>query len=83
MNEGAFDGIAQVGSLENLISLEANDDKRKNETLNSAIARRRFLGLDSVVWQVYQVIFVLGVLRRRKLDRSWPPDHRQAPVFVH
>jgi len=53
----------------------------QNDTFNSEIARR-FLQLDSngferlgryetALWrQVYQVIFVLDVLRRQNLDRS-------------
>jgi hypothetical protein len=83
-NERAADGIAQIGSLQNHTSLEGSDDKGQNDTLNSEIARR-FLQLDSngferlgryetALWrQVYQVIFVLEVLRRQNLDRSWFP----------
>jgi hypothetical protein len=84
VNERGADGIAQIGSLENHRSLEDRDDKGRNDTLNSEIARR-FLQLDcdgferlgryeTALWrQVYQVIFVLDVLRRRNLDRSWLP----------
>jgi hypothetical protein len=80
-NERAVVGI-QIATLENHTSLEERDDKGQNDTLNSEIARR-FLQLDSngferlgryetALWrQVYQVIFVLDVLRRRNLDRSW------------
>jgi hypothetical protein len=76
--------IVQIGTLENPTSLEGSDDKGQNDTLNSEIARR-FLQLDSngferlgryetALWrQVYQVIFVLDVLRRQNLDRSWLP----------
>jgi hypothetical protein len=82
VNERAVDGIAQIGSLENDTSSETSDHKDQNDTLNSEIARR-FLQLDSqgferlgryetALWrQVYQVIFVLNVLRRQNLDRSW------------
>ena len=78
-NERAAAGIA---SLENHTSLQDFDDKGQNDTLNSEIARR-FLQLDSngferlgryetALWrQVYQVIFVLDVLRQQNLDRSW------------
>src|SRR6266566_4621153 len=45
VNERAADGIVQIGSLENHRSLEASDDKGRNDTLNSEIARR-FLQLD-------------------------------------
>jgi hypothetical protein len=73
---------ARIASLENHTSLQDLDDKGQNDTLNSEIARR-FLQLDSngferlgryetTLWrQVYQVIFVLDVLRRQNLDRSW------------
>src|SRR6516225_4674897 len=66
----------------NHTSLQDFDDKGQNDTFNSEIARR-FLQLDSngferlgryetSLWrQVYQAIFVLDVLRRRNLDRSW------------
>ena len=66
---------AAAASLENHTSLHDFDDKGQNDTLNSEIARR-FLQLDSngferlgryetALWrQVYQVIFVLDVLRR-------------------
>jgi hypothetical protein len=76
--------IVQIGTLENHTSLEDSDDIAQNDTLNSAIARR-FLQLDckaferlgryeTALWrQVYQVIFVLNVLRRQNLDRSWLP----------
>jgi hypothetical protein len=82
-NERAVVGI-QIATLENHTSLEERDDKGQNDTLNSEIARR-FLQLDSngferlgryetALWrQVYQVIFVLDVLRRQNLDRSWLP----------
>ena len=78
-NERAAAGTA---GLENHTSLHGCDDKGQNDTLNSEIARR-FLQLDSngferlgryetALWrQVYQVIFVLDVLRRQNLDRSW------------
>ena len=77
-NERAAAGVA---SLENHTSLQDFNDKGQNDTLNSDIARR-FLQLDSgferlgryetALWrQVYQVIFVLDVLRRQNLDRSW------------
>ena len=80
-NERAAAGIA---SLENHTSLQDFDDKGRNDTLNSEIARR-FLQLDSngferlgryetSLWrQVYQAIFVLDVLRRQNspwLSRS-------------
>jgi hypothetical protein len=73
---------AAIASLENHTSLQDFDDKGQNDTFNSEIARR-FLQLDSngferlgryetSLWrQVYQAIFVLDVLRRRNLDRSW------------
>jgi hypothetical protein len=82
-NERAVVGI-QIATLANHTSLEERDDKGRNDTLNSEIARR-FLQLDSngferlgryetALWrQVYQVIFVLDVLRRQNLDRSWLP----------
>jgi hypothetical protein len=72
----------QIATLENHTSLEERVDKGQNDTLNSEIARR-FLQLDSsgferlgryetALWrQVYQVIFVLDVLRRQNLDRTW------------
>ena len=78
-NERAAAGTT---SLENHTSLHDFDDKGQNDTLNSEITRR-FLQLDSngferlgryetALWrQVYQVIFVLDVLRRQNLDRSW------------
>jgi len=65
----------------NHTSLQDLDDKGQNDTFNSEIARR-FLQLDSngferlgryetALWrQVYQVIFVLDVLRRQNLDRN-------------
>src|SRR6516164_2509297 len=73
---------AAIASLENHTSLQDFDDKGQNDTFNSEIARR-FLQLDSngferlgryetSLWrQVYQAIFVLDVLRRRNLVRSW------------
>jgi hypothetical protein len=84
VNERTADGIAQIGNLDNHTSLEASDDKDQNETLNSEIARR-FLQLDcngferlpryeTALWrQVYQMFFVLDVLRRQNLDRNWLP----------
>jgi hypothetical protein len=78
-NERAAAGIA---SLENHTSLQDFDDQAQNDTINSEIARR-FLQLDSnwferlgryetALWrQVYQVIFVLDLLRRQNLDRTW------------
>jgi len=78
-NERAAAGTA---SLENHTSLHDFDDKGQNDTLNFEIAQR-FLQLDSngferlrryetALWrQVYQAIFVLDVLRRQNLDRSW------------
>jgi hypothetical protein len=78
-NERAAAGIA---SLENHTSLQDLDDKSQNDTLNSEIARR-FLQLDSngferlgryetALWrQAYQIIFVLDVLRRQNLNRTW------------
>jgi hypothetical protein len=84
VNERAADGIAQIGSLGNHTSLEGSDDKGQNDTLNSAITRR-FLQLDcngferlgryeTALWrQVYQLIFVLNMLRRQNLDRTWLP----------
>jgi hypothetical protein len=80
-NERAAAGIVQFGSLET--PLEDSNDKAQN-TLNSAITKQ-FLQLDAkaferlgryetALWrQVYQVIFVLDVLRRQNLDRSWLP----------
>ena len=77
-NERAAAGTT---SLENHTSLQDLDDKGQNDTFNSEITRR-FLQLDSneferlgryetALWrQVYQVIFVLDVLRRQNLDRS-------------
>jgi hypothetical protein len=82
-NERAAAGIVQFGSLETPASLEDSNDKAQN-TLNSAITKQ-FLQLDAkaferlgryetALWrQVYQVIFVLDVLRRQNLDRSWLP----------
>jgi hypothetical protein len=82
VNERAVDGIVQIGSL----------DKGHNDTLNSEIARR-FLQLDckgferlgryeTALWrQVYQVIFVLDVLRRQNVDRSWLPRSSSSTRF--
>ena len=84
VNERAADNIAHIGSIESHALLQGSDVERQNDTLNSEIARR-FLQLDSngferlgryetALWrQVYQVIFVLDVLRRQNLDRSWLP----------
>jgi hypothetical protein len=84
--------IVQIGTLENHTSLEDSDDIAQNDTLNSAIARR-FLQLDckaferlgryeTALWrQVYQVIFVLNVLRRQNLDRSWLPRTASSTRF--
>jgi hypothetical protein len=92
VNERAVDGIAQIESLENHTSPETSDHKDQNETLNSEIARR-FLQLDSqgferlgryetALWrQVYQVIFVLDVLRRQNLDRTWLPRSSSSTRF--
>jgi hypothetical protein len=86
-------GVAQIGSLENPTSLEGSDDAAQNDTLNSAITRR-FLQLDckaferlgryeTALWrQVYQVIFVLNVLRRQNLDRSWLPRSASSTRFL-
>jgi hypothetical protein len=83
-NERAAADIVQIPTLENHTSPENGDDKGQNVPLNSEIARR-FLMLDcqaferlgryeTALWrQVYQVIFVLNVLRRQNLDRSWLP----------
>jgi hypothetical protein len=83
-NDTAAADVAQIAVLENQTSLEDSDDIAKHDTLNSAITRR-FLQLDckaferlgryeTALWrQVYQVIFVLNVLRRQNLDRSWLP----------
>jgi hypothetical protein len=91
-NERAVAGVADVGSLENPTSLEDSDDIAQNDTLNSAITRR-FLQLDckaferlgryeTALWrQVYQVIFVLNVLRRQNLDRSWLPRSSSSTRF--
>jgi hypothetical protein len=91
-NERAAAGVAQIGSLENPTSLEDSDDIAQNDTLNSAITRR-FLQLDckaferlgryeTALWrQVYQVIFVLNVLRRQNLDRSWLPRSASSTRF--
>jgi hypothetical protein len=91
-NERAAAGVAQIGSLKNPTSLEDSDDIAQNDTLNSAITRR-FLQLDckaferlgryeTALWrQVYQVIFVLNVLRRQNLDRSWLPRSSSTPRF--
>ena len=88
-NERAGAGIA---SLENHTSLQGFDDKGQNDTLNSEIARR-FLQLDSngferlgryetALWrQVYQVIFVLDVLRGQNLDRTWLPRSSSSTRF--
>jgi hypothetical protein len=84
VNEPAADVITQIGSFENHPLTERSDDKDHNDTLNCEIARR-FLQLDchaferlgryeTALWrQVHQVIFVLDVLRRQNLDRSWLP----------
>ena len=91
-NERAAAGVAQIGSLKNPTSLEDSDDIAQNDTLNSAITRR-FLQLDckaferlgryeTALWrQVYQVIFVLNVLRRQNLDRSWLPRSASSTRF--
>jgi hypothetical protein len=88
-NEQA-DGITEFLGADNHMSLKDTDDKGQNDTLNSEIARR-FLQLDSkcfeqlgryetALWrQVYQVIFVLNVLRRQNLDRSWLPRSSSSP----
>ena len=77
VNERTADGIAQIGNLDNHTLLEASDDKE---------IARRFLQLDcngferlaryeTALWrQVYQMIFVLDVLRRQNLDRNWLPQ---------
>src|ERR1700722_11501256 len=77
-NERAAAGVAQIAAPENQTSLEDSDDIAQTDTLNSAITRR-FLQLDckaferlgryeTALWrQVYQVIFVLNVLRRQNL----------------
>jgi hypothetical protein len=84
VNERAADDIAHIGSIENHALLQSSHDKRQNDTLNSEIARR-FLQLDcqaferlgryeTALWrQVYQVIFVLDLVRRQNLDRNWLP----------
>jgi hypothetical protein len=71
-------------------SLERSDDKDHDDILNSEIARR-FLKLDcqaferlgryetALWWQVYQVIFVLDMLRPQNLDRSWLPRSSSSP----
>ncbi len=91
-NEQAADGIALIGGLENQTSREDRDDKFRNETLNSEIARR-FLQLEpqsferlgryeTALWrQVCQAIFVLDVLRRQNLDRSWLPRSTSSTRF--
>ena len=90
-NEQA-DGITEFLGADNHMSLKDTDDKGQNDTLNSEIARR-FLQLDSkcfeqlgryetALWrQVYQVIFVLNVLRRQNLDRSWLPRSSSSTRF--
>ncbi len=92
VNERAVDSIVQIGNPEKYASLEDSDDKGQSDTLNSEIARR-FLQLDSngferlgryetALWrQVYQVIFVLDVLRRQNLDRSWLPRSSSSTRF--
>ena len=77
----ANERAADIASRGNHTSLQDLDDKGQNDTFNSEIARR-FLQLDSngferlgryetALWrQVYQVIFVLDVLRRQNLDRN-------------
>jgi hypothetical protein len=85
-------GVAQIAVLENPTSPEDSDGIGQNDTLNSAITRR-FLQLDckaferlgryeTALWrQVYQVIFVLNVLRRQNLDRSWLPRSASSTRF--
>ncbi len=89
--ERVSDGAAQIGSLENHGSLE-DSHEGQDDTPNSEIARR-FLQLDSkgferlgryetALWrQVYQAIFVLDVLRRQNLDRSWLPRSSSSTRF--
>jgi hypothetical protein len=84
--------IVQIGTLKNHTSLEDSDNIPQNDTLNSAITRR-FLQLDckaferlgryeTALWrQVYQVIFVLNVLRRQNLEGSWLPRSLTSPRF--
>jgi hypothetical protein len=91
-NGRAADGIAQIGGLENHTALEGSDDKGQSDTLNSEIARR-FLQLDpksferlgryeTALWrQACQAIFVLDVLRRQSLDRSWLPRSSSSTRF--
>jgi hypothetical protein len=94
VNERAAADIAQIRNLGNHTWSKDSDNEGQNDMLNFEIARR-FLKLDcksfdrlrryeTALWrQAYQVIFVLDVLRRENLDRSWLPDYRQALVFVH
>jgi hypothetical protein len=91
-NERAADGIAQIGRVENHTSPGDSDDKGPNDTLNSEVARR-FLQLDctaferlgryeTALWrQVYQMIFVLDVLRRQNSDRTWLPRPSSSTRF--
>ena len=91
-NEQATGGITEFLGPENHTSLKDSDDKVQNDTLNVEIARR-FLQLDvkcfqqlgryeTALWrQAYQVIFVLNVLRRQNLDRSWLPRSSSSTRF--
>jgi hypothetical protein len=91
-NERGAADIVQIRALENSASPENGDDKGQNVALNSEIARR-FLKLDcqaferlgryeTALWrQAYQVIFVLDVLRRQNLDRSWRPRASSSTRF--
>jgi hypothetical protein len=81
-HEGATARIVRIARPENRTALGDSADQGQNVPLNSEIARR-FLQLDfngferlgryeAALWrQVYQVIFVLDVLRRQNLDRGW------------
>jgi hypothetical protein len=91
-HESAAADTVQIGTLENHTSLEDSNNIPQNDTLNSAITRR-FLQLDckaferlgryeTALWrQVYQAIFVLNMLRRQNLDRSWLPRSLTSPRF--
>jgi hypothetical protein len=83
-NQRAAADIAQIRTLGNHTWLEGNDNEGQNDTFNYKIARRflqfdcksfdRLRRYETALWrQVYQVIFVLDVLRRQNVDRNWLP----------
>ena len=90
--EGATARIVRIARPENRAAFGDSADQGQNVPLNSEIAQR-FLQLDfngfgrvgryeAALWrQVYQVIFVLDVLRRQNLDRTWLPRSSSSTRF--